>query len=339
MGHINFSTRGQLLGTVSDVVGYKAGLALGRDELIGHSPAFKAQLSGPLETPVRLHSAEYEELVVGILHGVGYLETDSTNPIGIRMFAKYRRDPKRVKILNALLEEFCKCAMDHFGQPGKEGSNLLDPTPLLMVALDQFGKQGVDMALELLDGVNRDVRDAPHGPCRRIEWKDSLELKELFESESLDVAHGAFIDQRFIDYIESNFDSIDRMNWRKFEGLAGEYFEREGFHVEMGSGRNDDGVDVRVWPKGAEEKIQPTILVQCKRTQSKVGKVVVKALWADVVDAGAASGMIVTTSCLAPGAKKTCAARNYSIEEADRAALKSWLKEMRTPFSGVFLSE
>ena len=48
---------------------------------------------------------------------------------------------------------------------------------------------------------------------------------------------------------------------------------------------------------------------QCKRQKEKVGKVVVKALWADVQHEKASPGLIVTTSRLSPGAKEVCAAR------------------------------
>jgi restriction system protein len=81
------------------------------------------------------------------------------------------------------------------------------------------------------------------------------------------------------------------------------------------------------------------MLVQCKREKKKVGKVVVKALWADIYDEGAESGLIVTSNALAPGAEKVCEARNYPIEQANRATLRKWIKAMRTPGSGIFLGE
>jgi len=141
---------------------------------------------------------------------------------------------------------------------------------------------------------------------RRIAWVDTIALADLFRSESLDTYYGAFFDQRFIDYLYSNFDEIDSMNWRKFEGFTAEFFKRSGFAVEIGPGRNDDNVDVRVWPIENEKYLPPTLLVQCKRQKEKVEKVVVKALYADILDAKAQSGLIVTTSMLSPGAETIC---------------------------------
>ena len=174
MGHIRFSTRAQLLGTVGEVVGYKAGLALDQDELVSHAPAYGEKLSGSLELPVRLHSVEYEELIVEILHGLGCLETNSTDHIGIRMLAKYRGDSERQEILNVLKEEYVQCVRDHFLSSEAERRRPIDPTRLLTRA-SQFGRQGLDMAMELIEGANRDVRDSPHGPLRRTEWADTLE--------------------------------------------------------------------------------------------------------------------------------------------------------------------
>ena len=79
--------------------------------------------------------------------------------------------------------------------------------------------------------------------------------------------------------------------------------------------------------------------MQCKREKEAVGKVVVKALYADVKHEDARLGLIVTSNALAPGARKVCLARSYPILEANRETLNSWVEEMRTPYSGVFLGE
>jgi restriction system protein len=60
----------------------------------------------------------------------------------------------------------------------------------------------------------------------------------------------------------------------------------------------------------------PAILVQCKREKKKVSKVVVKALYADIINERAESGLIVTYTTLSPGAEKVCRARlSYSTSE------------------------
>ena len=169
---------------------------------------------------------------------------------------------------------------------------------------------------------------------RRVEWSDEAELRDLFSSEDLSTPHGHFFDQRYIDYLERNFPRIDDLKWRKFEGLTAEYFDRQGFAVELGPGRDDDGVDIRVWDTEKSSR-PPLLIIQCKRTREKVGKVVVKALWADMQAEEAGGGLIVTTSSLSPGARRVCIARGYPVGEADRSALRLWLHALRTPGTGI----
>lgn len=166
-------------------------------------------------------------------------------------------------------------------------------------------------------------------------WDDVADLEDLFRSEGLDTQYGRFVDQRYIDYLHRNFQDIDRINWRKFEGITGEYFDRQGFNVEIGPGRNDNGIDVRVWPSHDTPESPPAIIVQCKRQKNHLSKVIVKSLYADVLHAGAASGLIVTTSQLAPGARTVLKVRDYPIHEADRHTVRQWVSEMRKPGLGI----
>jgi restriction system protein len=189
--------------------------------------------------------------------------------------------------------------------------------------------------MEIVMGMVYRQHVNPWTDVRRVEWKDVAELDELFESESLNTRHGSFFDQRFVDYLDSNFSDVSKINWRKFEGLVCEFFERQGFYVEVGPGRADEGVDARIWPRKSDRTLPPLTIVQCKRERKTVGKVVVKALWADVVSEGAKSGLIVTTSALSPGARRICRARGYPIAEADRGTLRQWLSALRTPWSGI----
>ena len=98
-------------------------------------------------------------------------------------------------------------------------------------------------------------------------WSDIRDLDELFRSERLKSPHGEFFDQRFVDFLAANFDDIDEINWRQFEGLAAEFFNRSGYGVRLGPGRGDDGVDIRLWPSDADDgDTKPAVtLVQCKR--------------------------------------------------------------------------
>jgi restriction system protein len=212
-----------------------------------------------------------------------------------------------------------------------------DYTPVAQEAARRLGRDGGRLALQYYESMELSLLQNPWSRIRRVEWKDVAQLDDLFTSESLETHHGSYLDQRFIDYLSANFSAVDAMNWRKFEGLACEYLEREGYRIEISSGRNDGGIDARAWKSDAERSGPPTILVQCKRQKAKIEKVVVKALWADVVDEGAKSGLVVTTSELSPGAAAVVSARSYPIDGAERSKIRSWIEAMRTPNSGVFL--
>jgi restriction system protein len=206
-------------------------------------------------------------------------------------------------------------------------------------AYTSFGEAGYALAVGMIDDFNADIHRNPWLGYREQKFDDIVALNELFRSESLTTTNGTFLDQRFIDYLHANEPDISKMNWRKFEGLVGEYFTREGYLVELGPGRGDDGIDARVWPKERAPGDPATIVVQCKRQKEAISKVVVKSLWADLIAEGAHSGLIVTTSKLSPGADKTCKVRQYPIEVVDGKSVTRWLEAMKSPKAGMFLAE
>jgi restriction system protein len=325
--------RAELNGTLSEVVGYKAGLALSEQDMASHvDEEFSELILGDPDEVVRVRSEEAEELVSQLLYGLGNTTVRHRVMPGMEVYRRLARLPNG----SELYHQFQLILLAEF-ETQQIGTTPFDFTPVLERASAELGEVGSAMALLYYDMTQVGLQQNPWTKIRRTDWKDIAKLRELFESESLETSHGEFIDQRFIDYLERNFEKIDRINWRKFEGLTCEFFDRAGFHIEIAEGRNDGGIDARVWPDAQSKERPPTILVQCKRQKHKVEKVVVKALWADVVAEQATSGLIVTTSSLSPGAAKVCEARAYPVDEADRATVKRWLTLMRTPNTGVFL--
>jgi hypothetical protein len=69
------------------------------------------------------------------------------------------------------------------------------------------------------------------GPLGRVG-----ELEALFKSASLETQYGTPFDQRHIDYFVQNFERIDEMHCRKFEALTSEYFDKQGWRVEIPPG-------------------------------------------------------------------------------------------------------
>ncbi|MBN2266221.1 MAG: restriction endonuclease [Candidatus Aminicenantes bacterium] len=333
----------ELVTTISEMVGFKTGVALTREqmaEMIEESVETEGFFDVDNEALVRVRSEEVEAVVHELLFKLGHTSTRQRTHPAIALFHRYKRDPKALETALSIHEKWAAVLIEAVSRAKATGDRNVDPAPFVEAMFKKHGAFGAKVALRLFDDLETMMVQNPWNQIRRTEWKDVADLQDLFRSESLATFYGEFFDQRFIDYLARQFDAIDRINWRKFEGLVGEYFHREGFLVKLGPGRADEGVDARIWPKDADAGSRPpAILVQCKRQRQSVPKVVVKALYADVLHEKAESGLIVTTSTLSPGAKKVCSVRSYPIKDVDRVSLRTWIEEMRSPGTGVFLGE
>lgn len=320
-------------------IGLKSGLALTREELVSHigsSNPIASAIASVSNDIVRLRSDEVEDAFQRVLFRLGRLNSEFVGHGPTLLQIKYHADAEKHYYLELVLTLLGEV---HFNGRKQSLSDGFDKIRFFERVSSELPSGAEPIAVELIDLIERSEQASPWQwhTDRQIAWKDTVELEGLFSSESLDATHGTFFDQRFIDYLSTNFDRIDKINWRKFEGLAAEFFVRSGYTVDVGPGRNDGGVDVRAWKVGAAPTDPPFVLIQCKRQKEKVGKTVVKALWADLIDENATSGLVVTSSALAPGADAVRRARSYPIEVADRATLKDWLSQLKTPGTGIFL--
>lgn len=337
MGAI-WGTRLQLVTALSEKAGYKSGLALSLEELTVHLDGEHEWVIGDEDEVIRLRAENYADTLRHLLYRLGAIPRRDVIFPGIAMFHKYKNDPAKFAMYERVMTLF-RLEFEKAVDIATQNEEPADLTPFLEKATKSLDSDGVRMALELIQETMIFHQQSPWSTFRHIEWTDTLQLKELFDSEGLAPTHGEFVDQRFIAYLNREFESIDKINWRKFEGIAAEFFSKAGFRVEIGPGRNDDGVDVRVWPEPATAAGPPALLVQCKRRRDQVSKVVVKGLWADVQHEKAKSGLIVTTTKLSPGAAKVCSARGYPIMAVERPTLASWISAMHSVNAGVFMGE
>lgn len=331
----------ELLELLSEHVGYKSGLALTRDELVEHLEEDAKILPSSDNQMIRIRHEDADAMARQLLYRTGTIKSPSSLMPSLVLYAKYHKDAASFAIYQCIIDEFNQAskrsALTNPGQP-------IDITSVPVRAAKEFGAAGFEMWKEFYELVEEWMQGSLMAGFRRVAWESTEELKSLFESEKLDAAHGTFLDQRFVDYLAQNFGAVDAMNWRKFEGLVAEYFDKHGYAVELGPGRDDDGVDIRVWKRLPNPGDPPTLLVQCKRQQDKIGKTVVKALWADLVSQEVQTGLIVTTHALEPGALKkteslanTRVARGYRVGRTEREKLRKWVESMRTPGRGLFV--
>lgn len=330
---------------MGEKIGYKSGLALTREqlqEILTEKSEVAEYFTFSDDHLIRIRSEEFNEVYYIVLHSLGAEPTPSVRyywNIVLVPYHKYKKMPGGLEAWEGVAGLFSSIMPLEITRASETGKKLLDPTEFMTRVHDGFGRLGLDIAIEFLQGFNNYLDFDPWSSLRRVEWREIRDLNDLFQSEKLRAENGKFFDQRFINYLHKNFDRIDNIHWRQFEGLTAEYFDRLGYTVELGPGRNDEGVDIRLWDKDSNTGGPPLVLVQCKRQKSKIEKVVIKALWADVLAEKAESGLIVTTSSLSPGSQDTLRARGYAIEQAQRGTLQQWLQQLRTPGAGIFLGE
>ncbi|EOY5737063.1 TPA: restriction endonuclease [Enterobacter ludwigii] len=325
----------------SDRVGYKSGLALDNDEIIQlldkNDPLLDI-FTNHKEELCRIRTNHIEDTFQKVLYRLGVTPNDFIGHAPTLLDIEFRNEPSKHKLFKQVLSYLGE---SHFDK-GKHSIFIdFDEDQYYKNIQVQFGSEALNIARRLVE-LTKDSEEASPWDwlsARVFDWESPLELRDLFESESLDAMYGTFIDQRYLNYLSINTDKLDLMHWRQFEALTAEYFERKGYRVDIGSGRNDGGIDVRVWHPNANTFDSPVQIIQCKRTKSKIDKVLVKSLWADVIDENAKGGIIVTTSSFSPGAVAVCKARKYPVREANRETVIQWLNELRKIGRGVFMGD
>lgn len=327
---------GSLAEVLSEMAGYKVGLALSVEEICDHladGPGKLADLVRYSEAHgIRIRSEEYEAIHYRLLHRIGYTEDEFDGlPPGIREYHKYKHRPEQLEIHQRMQQLF----LEMMDEAMARGEQRIDPMPFIERCRADLGPIGLKMGYDYVFAWGNALRASPYHRGRWVDWESPLELKKLFTGTDQAPEAGRFIDQRFLDYLSNNTNRLQDMHWRKFEELTAEYFEREGFRVEIGPGSNDDGVDVRLWKPDSPQDSKPTCLVQCKRQKAKIEKVIIKGLAADVQFMEADYGLIVTTSTLSPGAEATITARGYPIQAVEHDAVAKWLERLRTPGTGI----
>jgi restriction system protein len=329
MGHIWMPSE-TFVRSLSEDAGCRSGFALGEDDILGHLGAdhqFVEEITS--REIVRLASNDYADAVGDLLFALGAARTPGMPPLTKRFLWKLDQglsevfDIFRLMEIEAVGTEYARRLL------AKDSSqnDVLEELRRLLGDHEETCLPGLLAAIDEEIGVNPFY-------VRETSKSDLIALGDLFQSETLPSDDDRFFDQRFVDYLDRNPEALLKMNWRQFEGLAAEWFQRQGYSVEIGPGRNDGGVDLRLWKDDLSQSGPPTVIVQCKRHKEKVDRVTVKALYSDLLFENATGAMVVTTSDISRGANKDIQAREYPITTANLEAVTSWLSEMRTPGNG-----
>ncbi|HOY79680.1 MAG TPA: restriction endonuclease [Casimicrobium sp.] len=124
-------------------------------------------------------------------------------------------------------------------------------------------------------------------------------------------------------------DDLHRLSWREFEILLARTFQAQGFMTELGPGRGDGGVDIRLLQRDPIGDI--LTLVQAKKyaPKNKIGLEAVAALSGIAGVERAQRSLFVTTSSYQPAAKKFAARTSGALQLYTSSDVAEWCKTAR----------
>jgi len=210
----------------------------------------------------------------------------------------------------------------------RNNPQLVDPRPIVEKLLEENKYPWEVIKQAFNDILHQQQMSNNITPTEEILWDGGISLKNLFEKEHIPLKEDEFIDQKFINFLQANPKELEFMHWRNFERLTAEFFNRQGYEIELGPGSNDGGVDIRVYNKTGKDK--PYIIIQCKRHKEshEVKIETVKSFYTDVEFEEAKKGLIATTSKVAAGGKKVVSIRKYPLEFAENKEIIDWVNNM-----------
>ncbi len=323
------NTRQYFLDTLVELTGIKSGLAVSVPKAVDlldkrtkdTNPFWRGN---PIEG-IRLEIGVVQKAFVKLLHCVGGIGDSKGAGLLVKEFVQ-RNQNKLRPLSKDELEEYGPYDTPEFAafydlQTMLSGHQA-DPTPLIsgLVSLPEWKEVAIQCELRMINKTQ-----IPESK----KWDGAIDLRDLFKSEDAPSFPETYFDQRFIDYLWAQGEDLTEIHWRQFERLTAEYFKREGYRVTLGPGRADGGIDIHA----AKDRIfagPKIIIIQCKRIKSGNKVVIndVKALYCDVLEMGAAKGIIATTTRLATNGREYCDARKHRLERAEGQTVLNWVREM-----------
>lgn len=117
-------------------------------------------------------------------------------------------------------------------------------------------------------------------------------------------------------------EKLHALHWRDFEVLLFRIFQNHGYKALLGPGRNDGGVDIRLWQEGPLGDM--LTVVQAKRYSKNIDLTPVQALYGASKAEKADKALFVTTSSYAPAARKFAARVSEELELRDKEDIIAW---------------
>lgn len=163
----------------------------------------------------------------------------------------------------------------------------------------------------------------------RWQWIQQLATKRLFDIHS-----------EVFEHFAGCPDDLKKLTWRQYEEFLDAVFRNQGFRTELGSGTNDDGIDIRLYQSNAIPQL--VTLVQAKRyTQRPISLDPVAALCGVATQQRASRGILVTTSRFQPKAQRFALTTEQrvdmpTIELVDSGRVSDWCADIAKGLNSFF---
>ena len=135
------------------------------------------------------------------------------------------------------------------------------------------------------------------------------------------------LDHELYTYFGDHPEQLSDLRWRDFEKILAALLGSQGYEVELGPGRNDGGVDIRLLQRDPIGDI--LTLVQAKRysPHRKIKLEAVQALHGVSTAEGADRSMFVTTSTYSPSASTFAGRNNVPMVLHTSSDVQRWCVE------------
>jgi hypothetical protein len=95
-----------MIAAVSEVTGYKAGLALTRSELASHASAYERIWTGNSYDVIRVRSEEFQQIIGKLLYELGNIPDPHFTFPEADLVLKHRSNPRRFELAQNVLQLF-----------------------------------------------------------------------------------------------------------------------------------------------------------------------------------------------------------------------------------------
>lgn len=201
-----------------------------------------------------------------------------------------------------------------------------------------FEIEDVEESTEKSIGVHVSFGDPVREAVIPLHFVSSVGNKLLYRREdfeglcSIVVPDFSSLNAELLSFLAKHPEYLHRLHWRRFEELLDAIFKNLGYRTELGPGRNDYGVDLRVYHR--DDIGEMLTLVQAKRNDPNrpIGLEPVAALSAIVDQENAQRGLLVTTSRFLPVARRFADKEARRIVLADGVDIAAWCNKVVPQF-------